>query len=124
MKGQIFRFLKSYSTQPIEVDRLIVSAYLVKNILKVRKNKLLNAYFITTENNTEFENLSKFIDIITKELDTFNLENLIEVFEFAVSPSDRIINGAIYTPSTIREYIVNKIFEEKKDNLRDRKSVV
>ena len=121
MKQQIFKFLKSYSTQPLDVDRLIVSAYLVKNRLKVRKNKLLNAYFITTENNTEFENLSKFIDIITKELDTFNLENLIEVFEFVVSPSDRIINGAIYTPSTIREYIVNKIFEEKKDNLRTAK---
>ena len=66
MKGQVFKFLKNYSTQPIEVDRLIVSAYLVKNRLTVKKNKLLNDYFITIENNTEYENLSKFVEVVEK----------------------------------------------------------
>ena len=117
MKGQIFRFLKSYSTHPVEVDRLIVSAYLVKNRLTVRKNKQLKAYFITDENETEYENLHKFIDVITNELGEFNLEDLIEVFEFVVSPSDRVINGAIYTPLMIREYIVNRVFEVKKKRI-------
>ena len=117
MKGQVFKFLKNYSTQPIEVDRLIVSAYLVKNRLTVKKNKLLNDYFITIENNTEYENLSKFVEVVEKELNTLNLEDLIEVFEFVISPSDRIINGAIYTPLMIREGIVDRVFEEKNDNL-------
>lgn len=117
MKNQIFRFLKSYSTKPFEVDRLIVSAYLVKNNLTVKRNKLLCAYFITPENEIENKHLSKFVEIITKEIEAFSLEDLIEVFEFVISPSDRIINGAIYTPLIIREYIVDKVFDKKKDNL-------
>lgn len=117
MKNQIFRFLKSYSTQPFEVDRLIISAYIVKNNLIVRKNKMLGSYFITIENELEYKNLSKFIEIVTNELGTFILEDLIEVFEFVISPSDRIINGAIYTPITIREYIVNHIFKERNNSI-------
>ena len=121
MKNQIFRFLKNYSTQPVEVDRLIVSAYLVKNHLTVNKNQLLNAYFITPENGIENEHLERFIEVITNELETLDLEDLIEVFEFVVSPSDRIINGAIYTPILIREYIVKQIFEDKKANIENLK---
>lgn len=117
MKNQIFRFLKSYSTKPLEVDRLIVSAYLVKNKLTIRKNEELGAYFIKSEDETEYEHLSKFVEIITRELGSFKLEDLIEVFEFVISPSDRIINGAIYTPIEIRKYIVDKVFEEKRDSV-------
>ena len=39
---------------------------------------------------------------------TFNFEDLIELFEFVVSPADKIINGTVYTPKFIRDYIVNE----------------
>src|SRR5690606_187279 len=32
---------------------------------------------------------------------------LIELFEFIISPNDKIVNGAVYTPKYIREYIVS-----------------
>lgn len=117
MKIKIFKYLKSYSTLPLEVDKLVVSAYLIKNELTIKKNELLKSYLITPENKVEYQHLYEFIEVITNELGTFSLEDLIEVFEFVISPSDRIINGAIYTPLMIREYIVSKVFEEKKDAL-------
>lgn len=37
---------------------------------------------------------------------------MIELFEFVISPSDRIVNGAIYTPSEIRSYIISQAFRK------------
>ncbi|WP_185226454.1 Eco57I restriction-modification methylase domain-containing protein [Chryseobacterium indologenes] len=104
----IFRYLKSYSTQPFEVNRLIVSAFLKINEINVVENLFLLEYFIGDNQIQEFNNLNEFIQIITREIKTFDIEKLIELFEFVISPSDRIVNGAIYTPSDIREFIVNE----------------
>lgn len=113
MKNQIFNFLKNYSTHPFEVDRLIVSTYVVANHLIVHANELLKSYVITPNEKYEFEKLKQFFDIVKSELGKFDLEDLVEVFEFVISPSDRIINGAIYTPISIREYIVKQVFDAK-----------
>lgn len=117
MKNQIFKFLKSYSTHPFEVDRLIVSTYIIKNQLDVQANKLLKIHIITPEEECEFEKLGEFVDIVNSELGKFDLEDLVEVFEFVISPSDRIINGAIYTPIGIREYIVKQVFDTKEADI-------
>ncbi|WP_199533249.1 class I SAM-dependent DNA methyltransferase [Thiopseudomonas alkaliphila] len=42
----------------------------------------------------------------------FSLETLIKLFEFAISPSNRLVNGAVYTPKNIREFIITSIFKE------------
>src|SRR5690606_22769303 len=42
-------------------------------------------------------------------------EELIELFEFVISPADRIINGAIYTPENIRNYIVKNTLNKVTD---------
>lgn len=109
----IFRYLKTYSTQPLEVDRLIVSAFLEINQLTVLENRFLLEYYIQENEIQEWDRLTKFIEIITKEINIFDIEKLIELFEFVISPSDRIINGAVYTPSEIREYIINQSFRRE-----------
>lgn len=109
----IFRHLKTYSTQPFEVDRLIVSAFLEINQLTVLENRLLLEYSIRENQIQEWDSLVKFIKIIIDEIDAFDIEKLIELFEFVISPSDRIINGAIYTPSEIREYIIDQSFRRE-----------
>lgn len=38
---------------------------------------------------------------------------MIELFEFVISPSDRIITGAVYTPNNVREYIVQNILDNQ-----------
>lgn len=110
MKQQVFKFLKSYSTQPEKVDRLIITSFITKNNIQVTNNELLKSFTISSDNKDEYETLLEFNRLITASAREFNFEVLIELFEFVVSPADRIINGAIYTPLDIREYIINEAF--------------
>jgi type I restriction-modification system DNA methylase subunit len=121
LKTQIFKYLKSYSTLPIEVDRLIISTYLAINRIKVRNNIFIKSYVIEKENIIEYKCLEEFILILKNEIQKFDLEALIELFEFVISPSDRIINGAIYTPNYIRKYITDNSFSSKKEDLENLK---
>jgi len=117
MNQQVFKYLKSYSSLPIDIDRLIVSAFLEVNAIEVKKNNFIKSYLITDENTNEFENLRKFVSVIINEIEKFDIEALIELFEYVISPSDRIINGAIYTPKYIREYLITNAFSSKKSLL-------
>ncbi len=121
MNQQVFKYLSKFATQPFEVDRLIVSAFLNKNKLEVKKNTFLKSYTIETTNFEELGKLKKFILVINKEVKKFGIEELIELFEFAISPADRIINGAIYTPRPIREFIVQRAFYSKRNNIENAK---
>ncbi len=118
MKQQIFKYLKSYSTLPIDVDRLIVSAYLKINKIEVVNNIFVKKYVIQKKNTEEYTNLINFIKLLNVEIKKFDLEALIELFEFVISPSDRIINGAIYTPYYIRKYITDCSFASNSTELK------
>lgn len=117
----IFKYLKLFSTIPLEVDKLIVSAYMHVNKIYVDNNILLKAYYISEEDLDNRKKVLAFVDIIKKEIDVFNIEKLIELFEFVISPSDRVVTGAIYTPDNIRTYIVSQILERKKGQLHNAK---
>lgn len=105
MKKEIFSFLKSYSFNPIEIDRLIVSAFLISNKIETTNNKLLNSLFIK-KGDKDYDCLLDFLEI--EKLGDF--EQLIETFEFVISPKEKIITGAIYTPEIIRQYIIDQSF--------------
>jgi adenine-specific DNA-methyltransferase len=115
VKNQVFKFLRNYSTQPHEVDRLIISAFVLKNKFIVKNNQFLKSYLITENDVLEFTVLEKFLLVVETEIPKFSFEELIQLFEFVVSPADRIVNGAIYTPSVIREYIISQSFRAKND---------
>ncbi|QNS41963.1 N-6 DNA methylase [Chryseobacterium manosquense] len=121
MKTQIFKYLKSYSTLPFDVDRLIISAYLSINNIRVLNNRFINNYVINDDRENEFKNLNEFIIVLQKEIQNFDNEALIELFEFVISPSDRVINGAIYTPSEIREYIIAQSFRREGNRIENAK---
>lgn len=104
-----FKYLGQHcSTTPKDVDRLIISAFLEINELKLLHNNFIKEYSILKNENEEYTKLIEFISIINAEKEHFGFEELVELFEFVISPADRIVNGAIYTPSNIREYIVNE----------------
>ncbi|WP_205943735.1 HsdM family class I SAM-dependent methyltransferase [Pedobacter aquae] len=107
-----FKYLSQYSTTPKDVDRLIISAFLEINKLKPKKNKLIKAYLIVSENKEEHSSLLEFVSAIYIDTKVFGFEELIELFEFVISPVDRIINGAIYTPQNIRTFIVFEAFKK------------
>lgn len=120
MKHAIFKYLKeNCSSQPNEVDRLIVSAYIKSNKLTVTKNTFLKNFLILESDSNEFNSLSNFVSIIKKECKYFGSEELIKLFEFVVSPADRIVNGAVYTPLSIRQYIIRQTFSKVKDSISD-----
>ena len=107
-----FKYLSQYSTTPKDVNRLIISAFLKINKLKPLKNKLLKSYSISKKDNEEYLSLLEFVTVINSDTKEFGFEELIELFEFVISPADRIINGAIYTPQKIRIFIISQAFEK------------
>ncbi len=112
-----FKYLSQFSTTPKDVDRLIISAFLEINKLKPKKNRLLKKYSINSNNKEEHSSLLEFVSVIYSDTKVFGFEEIIELFEFVISPADRIINGAIYTPQKIRKFIVEEAF--KKINVKD-----
>lgn len=111
MTPRISLFLKKYSTDINVIDKLFVSAYLKVNGYNVRNNNLLKSYIISNVNSFDLDTLNTFISIIQKEQSFFTLENLIELFEFVISPAEKEVNGAVYTPSYIRDYIVEYVID-------------
>ena len=115
MKNQVFKYInRNCSTNPQEIDRLFVSAFFKANNLSVNDNIFLKAFLIDENSNKEFLRMREFLSLIESEIGTFGVEELIELFEFVVSPEDRIVNGAVYTPLNIREYIISQTISKKK----------
>jgi len=44
MKQDVFKYLKAYSTDPIKIDKLIVSTFIQINNLAINNNVLLRQY--------------------------------------------------------------------------------
>jgi methylase of polypeptide subunit release factors len=108
MTNKIFNYLKGYTTDPHKIDRLFVSVFLHLNEIVVEKNKLLKSYVVSNQNDSEYKVFSEFSEIVSSEKTKLSIEDLVELFEFVVSPIDKEVNGAVYTPKFIREYIVNE----------------
>lgn len=107
MNKEVFKYLNTHFTQqPFAVDRLIVSSFASINDLNIEKNNLLNKYLIPETDVEEYEKLSEFLNVLDKFNIQFGFEELIELFEFVISPSDKIVTGAVYTPKKIRDWIV------------------
>lgn len=110
MNNDVFRFLKfNFSSDPFSIDKLFVSAFIKKNRLAVKHNKLIKSYLINSDKE-DVSNLEAFLDVLQKNNVKLDFENLINLFEFVISPADRVVNGAIYTPLSIREFITNNCF--------------
>lgn len=118
MKLKLIAYLKNNNiTDPFIVDQLIISAFIYKNNIEIKKNKLLNIYLTNIKNNEEKLLLDNFLILINSQIDNFNFEELIKLFEYVISPSDRVVNGAVYTPDKIRTYITNEVIDKNKKDI-------
>ncbi len=115
MSTQVFNFLQEYSTQPEDVDKIIISSFVRVNGINLDNNKFLKLYIVDEKENKESSIIEKFIEILNSENIKLDFEGLIKLFEFVISPADRVINGAIYTPSYIREYIISQTISSNRD---------
>lgn len=96
-------------------DCFIVSTYLRQNDTRVERNRLLREHLI------EDENIQKFISYLDKKGIRLKLEDLVVFFEFVISPQDKEVNGAVYTPEYIRENIVSSALTQVNRQLRTMK---
>lgn len=89
---------------PRQLDAAVVESFLVNNGLFPSDGFIAEFLRESVVNNT-------FEDITT-------IEDVISVFEQAVPIDERTKNGAIYTPSYIRDYIVNQLYAENPDKFK------
>lgn len=113
MNQQVLKFLKEYSYDTLDVNRLLVSSFLQVNGIHTVKNQFINGLRITSTDEVEFDSLQEFIKLISDK--TYDLEALIEFFEFVISPADKEINGAVYTPFYIRNNIVSQCLTKRQE---------
>lgn len=100
MKGSIKKIAVDYSDQPAILNKYVVSSFAFSNKLRIESGLLLGYY--------EPELLSdKYVSIKS-------LEDVISVFEQAIPKVEKTINGAVYTPKYIRDYIVKQSISSKK----------
>lgn len=109
MNQNILKYLKEYSYQEQDINRLLVSSFLLINNIAEVNNKFIKTFLIDNESDKEYEQLLKFVTFF--DID-FDIELLLELFEFVISPEDKEVNGAVFTPSYIREYIVSNVFND------------
>jgi len=113
-KSRLNRFLNNYSKEILKVDRLLVSSFLNSNNITIVYSDFLKNYIISNKD----EDYSNFLDFNSK-IKISTLEDLISAFEFVISPEDKVITGAVYTPNNIRDYIVESAFNKWDGNVED-----
>ena len=109
MNQKILKYLRQYSTEINKINRLLVTSYFKVNSIENVTNELIKSYIINQDE--EIAELEKFLDLFIDK--KFAIEELIELFEFVISPSDKIVNGAVYTPKYIRDYIVSSAIVDR-----------
>jgi methylase of polypeptide subunit release factors len=110
LNKEILDFLKECGSDEYTINRLVVSAFLLeKNIVGLKNEKINN--LVIQKDELEYIKLLDFLEIIKKINKNFCFEELLELFEFVISPLDKLVNGAIYTPIDIRQYITKQSFQ-------------
>lgn len=96
-------------------DCFIVSTYLRQNNICVKRNRLILDHLVDNDNITRF---AAYLECKRIKL---SLEDLIAFFEFVISPQEKQVNGAVYTPEYIREGIVRHVLQQVEGELDQKK---
>lgn len=111
MKTKWINYLKTKGlSAPSEVDSLFVSAFVQENGWVVKRCSVIKDIL-----GYDGEIVSEFIKILRDDGCFFSVEDLMKLFEFVISPSDRIVNGAIYTPKLVRSKIVKDCLDRSRN---------
>ena len=96
MDKKVNILIKKYSDNADLMNKLVVTAFLQCHHLEAK---------------TGF--LAKFVDLEPADAESLpsslSLEDVITIFELAIPGAERTTNGAVYTPSFIRNYIVGQV---------------
>lgn len=109
---EISSYLNDLSDNLFIVNKLIVGAYLEFNNIRVSNNKLILSCIEGNDKNSVWE----FINLIKEKNGKFDFEDVIHLFETSIPSKDIILNGAVYTPSYIKNYIVDETLDKLSDS--------
>ena len=109
MKNIYNRIIEEFKTDDLTIDSIIVSLFVTTNNIIVKNNKLIKSLLITDK--------ERYNNIVADYNKKILFEDVIAIFEKAIPEKDVIINGAIYTPDYIRNFIVDSCFEQGKSSL-------
>lgn len=96
-----------YEDNPDLFNKLVVTAFVNNNNLTII-NREIKEHLLTPDQVKEENDIFEYVR---------NLEDVIELFELLIPKSHRVINGAVYTPKYIREYIIDSTFGQYKGDL-------
>ena len=84
MNQDVLNFLKAYSYNTWDVNRLLVSSFLILNDISKVKNSFINKYIILSNTPKELEQLNTFVALLKEQTSVFNfslrLKTVIFVF--------------------------------------------
>ena len=111
MKSQLLLYLKSNNYSDVEkVNSLLVTAFVRNNGWSICHNQLLLKYLLP-----ESEQSIAFVEQVAQNVNVLAIEDLIKLFEFVISPADRIVTGAVYTPKDVRRAILQRTLGDKNE---------
>ena len=113
VKTQIVAYFKRYGiTEENIVNRMLVSLYAKYNEINVVNNTRIRDLIIESQEELN-SSLSELQGIIQKhDFTSITIETLVNCFEFVISPSDRVVNGSVYTPKDIRQRIIHECLDD------------
>lgn len=96
-------------------DSQFVDCLIIMTFLRQHNIDTLNTGFLS--NYIENQNIYfiDFINVLRRYNVTLSIEDILELFEFVISPAEKEVNGAVYTPLYIREYIVKEALRRYSD---------
>lgn len=106
MISNILSYLKQKTLTATDmIDRLFVTLYVESNSLQIQNCEFIKSLLIRhdEEDFTMYKDLTNCVGDNVQ----ITLEDLITLFECVVSPAERIVTGAVYTPPEIRMRIIN-----------------
>ncbi|MFT4760959.1 MAG: adenine-specific DNA-methyltransferase [Paraglaciecola sp.] len=105
------KIIQQHIENELQVNRMIVTLFVEVNNIKVKNNLLIKELLIS-KTDAQYLEIANFIS-------SFSFEDLIKAFEIAIPAKDKQTNGAIYTPKSIKEFIISGSLKEVKKPLEE-----
>lgn len=98
MQKEFKYIINQFNEDESLLNKIIVSVFVKANSINVKNNALIKSLLIS-----ENSPLHKYLVYSTFK---FGFDDLIEAFELAIPTGEKVINGAVYTPNYIKNFIV------------------
>src|ERR1035437_7412845 len=111
MQIELKHIINQFKEDEISLNKIIVSLFIKANSIQVRNNVLIKSLLISKT--------SPLHKHIPQSSFPFDFDDVIEAFELAIPSKEKIINGAVYTPNYIKNFIVEHSFNKVKKKRQD-----